>query len=438
MKTEIFIGLRYLWNTKRTRFLSVITVICVLGIAIGVTALICVQSIMDGLQNHMKKTILGAKTHITVEHSDGEFTHYDELRTELLQNREIAGITPVISRDVIFSSHDEMMGAVLNGIDVETSKTAMLLSSQIISGSLDCLGNARTCPDIIEENILKPSKLSLETFQKEQNTHNLPGIAIGSELAKFYTAEIGDLIKVISPVGGGGEGIGPAGQVPLVRSFQIVAIYHSGLYEYDLSYGYISLENAKDFFSTNGKIDFLGIKLNDAYRVDDVESAVKSSISKDYTIKNWRDMNKQLFGALKMEKLIWFLILGFIVIIAAFNIVSALIMLVMGKKEEIAILRAVGFTSKSVMRIFMFDGIVVGFVGTLLGMAAGYLICVFLDGITLNVAKDVYYIDKIPVDMSLSTFIYSGIGSMLLSAVATIYPGRKAAGLSPSEALRYD
>ena len=207
MKTESFIGLRYLWNTRRTRFLSVITVICILGIAIGVTALICVQSIMDGLQNQMKKTILGAKTHIVVENRDGEFSDHKEVRRNVLDNELIAGVTPMISRDVIFSSSDEMIGAVLNGIDLETAGTVLLVPSQIISGSLECLKSTQSCPEILEKMMTRPSKI-LESDLKEGDLRKVyPGIAIGTELAKFYHVEIGDIIRVISPVGGG---MGPA------------------------------------------------------------------------------------------------------------------------------------------------------------------------------------------------------------------------------------
>jgi lipoprotein-releasing system permease protein len=423
VKTESFIGLRYLWNTRRTRFLSVITVICILGIAIGVTALISVQSIMDGLQNQMKKTILGAKTHISIEHSDGGFNDFSDISKLLLSNENIVGVTPLISRDVIFSSNDEMLGAVLNGIDPETAGSVLLLPSQITKGSMECLKSAQACPKTKDKN------------DNDQDTSQFPGIAIGAELAKYYSIGIGDIIKVISPVGGG---MGPTGPVPLIRSFRIGAIFYSGLYEYDLNYGYITLKDSIDFFSTKGKIDSIGVKLADMYALNETQSQIKEFLPMGFIIKNWRDMNKKLFGALKMEKVIWFLILGFIILVAAFNIVSALVMMVMGKKIEIAILRAVGFTSRSVMKIFMLDGIIIGSVGTVIGLVLGFVICTFLDGLVLGVAKDVYYIETIPVDMSIFTFIYSAAGSLTLSLLATIYPGRKAAMMSPSEALRHD
>ena len=185
-------------------------------------------------------------------------------------------------------------------------------------------------------------------------------------------------------------------------------------------------------------MDSLGIRLEDVYKVEEAQELIKNSLGGKFHLTNWKEMNKQLFGALEMEKIVWFLILGFIVLIAAFNIISALIMMVMGKRDEIAIMRAMGFSSKSVMKIFMIDGFVIGLTGTILGMLAGYAGSAFLNGLKLGVAKDVYYIDTIPADMSVSTFLIAGVGSMIITLIATIYPGRKAAALKPAEALRHD
>ena len=434
MKTESFIGFRYLWNTRKTRFLSVITVICVLGIAIGVAALIVVQSVMDGLQNRMKATILGARTHITVEPEENNFSGYSEIAGRLRKIKEIKGVTPLIKREVIISSDNEMTGAVLNGIDFKTAGTVLLFPGQIEKGSVGCIKDPDTCPEIIKRLSTKPMNL-FKDGMKGENKGKLKGIAIGRELSNYFGLEIGDMLKIISPVGGG---MSPAGPVPLIRTFRVSAIFFSGLYEYDLGYIYTTLENTQDFFSTEGGVDTLGVKLNDVYRVEEAERLIKGSLEGKFRLTNWKDMNKQLFGALEMEKIVWFLILGFIVLIAAFNIISALIMMVMGKRDEIAIMRAVGFSSKSVMKIFMIDGFVIGLTGTVLGMVAGYAGSTFLNGLKLGVAKDVYYIDTIPADMSVSTFVIAGLGSMVITLIATIYPGRKAAGLKPAEALRHD
>lgn len=431
MKAETFIGLRYLWNSRRTRFLSVITLICVLGIAIGVSALIAVQSIMDGLQNKMRATVLGAKTHALVTTESGKLEDYAPKMAKLAENPEIAGITPVISRDVIISVSDELNGVVINGIDPETVGNAMLFPQQITEGSMICLINPDKCPEIIEKRKLIQSFTGKKGDVKPEN---FPGIAIGAELAKYYGIGIGDKVKIISPTGE----MSLAGPKTQIKTFQVAAIFFSSLYEYDFNYAYITLENAQNFFSAGESIDHLGIKLKDMKRIDEAEKAVKADLGSGIVVKNWRDMNKPLFSALEMEKIVWFLIIGFIALVASFNIVSALIMLVMGKKEEIAILRAAGYSAKSVMKIFMLDGIIIGFFGTLLGGILGTIICIILSDMPVKVAQDVYYIEKIPVDMSPLTFIAAIAGSLILTVIAAVYPGRKAAKLSPAEALRQD
>ncbi|MBO4710352.1 ABC transporter permease [bacterium] len=431
MKAETFIGLRYLWNSRRTRFLSVITLICVLGIAIGVAALIAVQSIMDGLQNKMRATVLGAKTHALVTTESGKLEDYAPKMAKLASNPEIAGVTPVISRDVIVSVSDELNGLVINGIDPATVGNAMLFPTQIKHGSMGCLVNPDKCLEIIEK------RKSVQEFTGKKGKiepENFPGIAIGVELAKYYGIDLGDKVKIISPTGE----MGLAGPKTQIKTFQVAAIFFSSLYEYDFNYAYITLENAQNFFSAGESIDHLGIKLKDMKRIDEAQQAILTDLGDGIVVKNWRDMNRPLFSALEMEKIVWFLIIGFIALVASFNIVSALIMLVMGKKEEIAILRAAGYSARSVMKIFMLDGIIIGFFGTFLGGISGTVICLILSDMPVKVAQDVYYIEKIPIDMSPSTFIAAIAGSLILTVIAAVYPGRKAAKLSPAEALRQD
>ena len=431
LKAETFIGLRYLWNSRRTRFLSVITLICILGIAIGVAALIAVQSIMDGLQNKMRATVLGAKTHALVTTESGKLEDYGPKMAKLAENPEIAGVTPVISRDVIISVSDELNGLVINGIDPATVGNAMLFPQQIQLGSMSCLINPDKCPEIIEK---RKSVREFTGKKGEIEPENLPGIAIGVELAKYYGIGMGDKVKIISPTGE----MGIAGPKTQIKTFMVAAVFFSSLYEYDFNYAYITLENAQNFFSMGKNIDHLGIKLKDMKRVDEAEKSISADLGEGTVVKNWRDMNRPLFSALEMEKIVWFLIIGFIALVASFNIVSALIMLVMGKKEEIAILRAAGYSAKSVMKIFMLDGIIIGFFGTFLGGIAGTVICIILSDMPVKVAQDVYYIEKIPVDMSPVTFIAAIAASLILTVIAAVYPGRKAAKLSPAEALRQD
>jgi lipoprotein-releasing system permease protein len=434
LRLELYIGLRYLWNTRRTRFLSAITLISILGVSIGVAALICVQSVMDGLQNHMKKTILGARSHMIIEDSNSEIDQYENIIKELKTLKTVSGATPLITRDVIISIRSDMIGGVANGIDPKNSGEVLLVSSQIEAGSLECMKSPKICPEIIKRTMNSPSNIIKEDLEGRER-RNLPGVAIGAEMAKYFHLKIGDNIRIISPTGGG---MGPAGPLPLSRSFQVIAIFFSGLYEYDFNYVYIYLDEAKDFFSTENGVDSIGVKLKNMYEINNAQAEIESLLGKSFIIKNWRDMNRPLFEALKMEKLVWFVILGFIIVIAAFNIISALLMMVMGKKIEIAILRAMGFTSYSIMKIFMLDGITIGLIGTIIGMITGYAGCMIIKGIGIGAAQDVFYMETLPVDMSGWTFVVAGLGSIIITLFAAVIPGKKAAILNPAEALRHE
>ncbi|MBO4441223.1 ABC transporter permease [bacterium] len=435
MKAELFIGLRYLWNTRRTRFLSVITLISVLGIAIGVAAIISVQSIMDGLQNKMKAAVLGAKTHIRIEHEAGTVSDYENAIAKISDNTEFYGVTPIISRDVIVSFGSELTGAVVNGIDIASAGSALKLPEQITKGSLKCVENPADCPEIVEK------REALDNFLRkpgagEKRYGDMPGIAIGSEMAKYYALDIGDKIKIISPTGGKLNSLGLP--TPLVKTFIVSAVFFTTYYEYDFSYAYITLDAAKEFFSTGGAVDHIGVRLKDVYAIEPAENFIRSKLGDGFKTKNWRDMNKPLFSALEMEKVLWFLILGFIALVASFNVISALVMLVIGKKSEIAVLRAMGFTSRSVMKIFMFDGLTIGMIGTTLGTILGVAASCLLNGLPLGDAQDVYYIETLPVDLAPSTLVIAIAGSLLLSLAATIYPGLRAANLKPVDALRHE
>ncbi|MFO7736553.1 MAG: FtsX-like permease family protein, partial [bacterium] len=261
-------------------------------------------------------------------------------------------------------------------------------------------------------------------------------VAVGKELSGYFAVSVGDRIDVISPVGGG---MGPAGPLPMNRKFTVSAIFYSGMYEYDFGFLYMGLSEAQNFFSRENRVDAISITVDDMYRVEKQQNEIIDMLGDDsYDVKNWKTMNKNIFAALKMEKVVWFLIMGFVIIVASFNIISMLTMLVIEKNREISILKCMGMSNSSVMKIFMFDGVIIGLAGTVAGVVAGVVLCMILGGIELPFAKDVYYMTKIPVDMSLKTIFLVFVASMTVSFAATFYPAFKAAKINPAEGVRYD
>lgn len=435
MKFEFLVAFRYLWDTRRTRFLSFISLITVLGVAIGVMALIVVQSVMDGLQNHMKDTILGAKAHLIVENrEDGALMNSDKLRLSLLASKDVAGVTPFVKRDAMVSRAGELLGAVVTGVDTENVGTVFKLPHQIKRGSFACLKDASRC----EEKQLKNEEENeiIRDFNRDvkKNNSTLPGVIIGTEMAAFYALTVGDTLTVISPTGT----TGISGSIPATQKMRVAAIFYSGLYEFDLNYVYTTLDNARNFFNAKG-VDGLAVKLHDPLMINRVEGLVKREIDeRSVRILNWKTMNRAIFGALKMERLVWFLIMGFVVLVAGFNIISMLIMVVLGKMREIAVLKTLGASRASISLIFLIQGSVVGIIGTAVGLLCAFAIVLFLDGQTLGAGNDIYYLTKIPVDRSPLIFVVVGVGTFLITLIASLYPGFIASKVRPAEGLRHE
>jgi len=436
MRFEFFVGLRYLWNTRRTRFLSLITVISVLGITIGVASLVTVQSIMDGLQNQMKRSILGSKAHALVSTAEGTVADWMPVADTLRAVPGVAGVTPMVTTEVIIAANEDVLGGIASGVDVATVGSVILLPDQMAAEKSDikCLAGFVNCPELLKRRTVDPRTAFYEDFIPERD-RNLPPIVIGKEMARFFSLKAGDVMTVISPTGGG---MGPTGPLPLSKNFRAAGTFFTGMYEYDLNYVYLNLTDAQDFFSMKGSITALALKFDDLYDVDRMADKIRAAAGAGYTLKTWKEMNKNIFNALKMEKIVMFLILGFIVLVASFNIVATLLMMVLGKTREIAILKAMGASNRAIMTLFVFDGFILGLVGTILGLALGFGACVWLDGLELSFAQDVYYLTTLPVEMSAGLFALCAVAALIVSFAATLYPSRYAARIRPAEGLRYE
>ena len=407
MRYESFISLRYLKSKRRQSFISVITLISVAGVTLGVMALIIVLSVMRGFENDLKGKILGVNADIVVLRSGGVVLDPERIVREIKKVPGVTGASPFVYSQAMISSLISATGIVLRGIDPKTIGEVTILPKVIKQGSLD----------------LKP-------------TEGLPGILIGSELAKNLALRVGDVVRVISPQG---MVLTPAGSIPRFRRFRITGIFESGMYDYDSGFAFIDLKVAQRFFRLRGGVTGIEVKVKDIYAVKKIGKMIRRRLKFPYFTRDWMTMNRNLFSALKLERITMFIILTLIVWVAAFNIVSSLIMVVMEKNRDIAILKAMGATNRSIMRIFMQEGMIVGVFGTFLGSVLAYIACALLKKYQfIKLPTDVYYISTLPVQMSWFDFAVIAVSAIGICFLATIYPARQAAHLPPVEGLRYE
>ncbi len=432
MRFETFVSLRYFKNTRRSGALTLITVISVIGMMLGVAALISVLSVMDGFLSEMKENILSSTAHLHFHKLIGRFEEYPQMARDIAQVEGVVGVTPSIVNEVMVAANGKVTGAIANGIETATVGTVIDLPRQMLPGGrLECLDDLTRCPDLpttrAEDDLLAE--------EGEARTPLLP-VVIGKDMAEHLGVKKGDTVTVISPLGGG---MGAAGPVPVSRAGVVVGIFHTGMYDYDFKFLYLSLANAQEFFSVKGIVSYLNIKVVDIYRVKEVSNRIMNLVGGfPYGVQDWMDMNKTTFKFLEMQKIVMFIILIVIVIVAAFGIISTLVMLVMGKIAEIAILKAIGAADPMIRRIFVLDGLFVGASGTLAGMLLAVIVCLLLQQIEFPLAKDIYFFNKLPVRMSPGSFAIVAASAMIISFFATLYPSWRASRIPPAEGLRYE
>ncbi len=408
MRYETFISLRYLKSKRRQSFVSVITLISIAGVTLGVMALIIVLSVMRGFENDLKGKILGMNADIVVLRSGGLIMDPGRIIKEIKSVPGVTGASPFVYSQAMLSSTFSATGVVLRGIDERSIGSVTVLPKIIKQGSLD----------------LKPHG-------------GLPGILVGNELARSMGGlRVGSIVRVISPQG---MVITPAGEIPRFRRFRVAGIFESGMYDYDSGFAFIDLDVAKRFLRLRGGVTGIEVKVKNIYDVKKIGKAIWRKLQFPYFTRDWMTMNRNLFSALKLERITMFIILTLIVWVAAFNIVSSLIMVVMEKHRDIAILKAMGATSRSIMKIFIREGMIVGVFGTLLGSGLAYIACALLKKYQfIKLPTDVYYISTLPVQMAWSDFLIIAGSAIGICFLATIYPARQAASLPPVEGLRYE
>jgi lipoprotein-releasing system permease protein len=412
MRYELFIAARYMKSKQRESFISVISMITIAGITIGVAALVTVLSMMNGFESEVRERIVGTLAHVSVyTFDDIGIQETDELLEEIRPVKHVVAAAPFIYYKASISSSKENDGTMVRGIDPRLEREVSNLTETITQG-----------------------ELNLDTLDS-----GLPGIVLGTTLAERLGVTVGSRIVLMSlkdlAVLGGVAGM----KMPKVAQFTVSGIFSNGLHEYDASLCYISIPSAQKLFKMEQTVTGIQIKLDDMYRSTEVSDRLNEQLGYPYFATDWTQMHKSLYSWMKLEKYGMFLGFALIIAVAAFNIISTLVMLVLEKKKEIAILKSMGATRKSIMRVFMYQGLVAGTVGTIAGMIVGVALCLAQQefGI-ISLPADIYFISVLPVKMVPFDLVLISVTSVLLSFVATLYPAYRAGCLYPVEILRYE
>lgn len=408
LKLEKYIAKRYLKSRQSTKTLNFISIISILGILLGVTTLIVVINVMVGFSENLKEKILGANSHIIINRYDaGPINNWEEIEEKIRTVKAVKGVSPFLLNQVLLTSKENANGVLLRGIFPEKEKEVAAIKKYMKEGSYDSISG------------------------KEEKAN----IVVGKELANQLGLGLGDELIMVSPFGKKG----PFGYTPTMKKFLIGGIFDTGMYEYNTSLAYVNINVAQDFFKTGNILSGFSIKVDDFDNALNISNEIQDVIGFPFWARDWMTMNKNLFSALKLEKYAMSIILTLIIIVASFNIVSLITMSVKDKRKDIAILRAMGASKKSIKKIFINQGMQVGIIGTAIGNATALIICVVLDKYKLiSLPEDVYYLDRIPVKIVPEVFLMVTVAALLITYISSIFPAAQAAKTDPIEALRND
>jgi lipoprotein-releasing system permease protein len=410
---ELFVGLRYTRAKRRNRFISVISLISVIGITIGVAALIVVMSVMNGFQKELRTRILGVASHVQIAGFDGALADWRAVALRAQENPNVVAAAPYINQQGLLAHGQTVQGGLVRGILPEDEDRVAEIGRHMKVGRL---------------TDLKPGEF---------------GIVLGAELAYAIGATLDERIVLIAPQGQ----VTPAGILPRIKQFRVVGIFEVGMYEFDAGLALIHLEDAQKLYRMGDRVSGVRLKLTDLFLAPQVSRELLRTLEADAMVMDWTRSHGNFFRAVQIEKRVMFIILTLIVAVAAFNLVSTLVMAVTEKQADIAILRTLGATPTSILKIFVVQGAIIGVFGTLCGVLLGVVTALNVETIVPFIerlfrvqflAKDVYYISDLPSDLHWNDVFVVGMVSLVLSLLATLYPSLRASRTNPAEALRYE
>jgi lipoprotein-releasing system permease protein len=421
----MLVGLRYLRAKRRQRTISLNTFISITGITLGVAALIGTLGIMTGFKEDLQTKILGTTAHVIVqERGTNDMKGYADLVQQIEAIPDVVAAAPFIFKQVLVTSKTAVQGIILRGIQPSQETQVTDLQGNMKFGDLADLIHPLNPPTPLHSGQDDPTPPA---------SSNRPGIILGKELAFRLGVFIGDTINVVSPVGP----MTSLTMTPKIRPYTVVGVFESGMFEYDSSLSYISLEEAQKFFNLGETVTGIQVKVKDVFLAQEIAHRLEATLGTTFMARDWMQLNRNLFSALKLEKTMMFLLLVLITLVASFNIVGTLTMIVNEKQREIAILKAMGATPGAIMRIFMLNGLVIGIVGTGIGVPLGYTFLWLIQNYWTFDAS-VYYISRIPVHILPLDVLLVATSAVLISFAATFYPSWQAAKLDPVSALRYE
>ena len=429
MQFETFIGRRYLFSPRRDRSISVITWISIGGVALGVVALIVSTSVMNGFRTNLQDAVTGSLPHITVFAWDDAMQNYSGLQKRLTEHPEVEGVAPYIFKQALLTGRKQPKGALLRGIDpqqeTEVTKISSFLRDEVYGFT----------PSPEKQALISARLLKRLSHPEARSKRLKDGIILGAKLARQLKANVGDSVKLVSSE----QRMTPIGDVPRIKKLEVIGIFESGISGYDEVLAFIDYRLLQKIYRMGNHITGLGVSISDPENAPEI-SLELAELSEDYIIGNWADENKSIFQVMKLEKIGLFLILSLIIVVAAFNIISSLIMLVLEKSREIAILKALGAKDSGIRKIFFFQGLVIGSLGTIGGVLVGLAICwALMTFEIIDIPAGVYPGgNRIPVLIDWLDVALATVASFTICILVTLYPATKASRLNPVDPLRYE